>query len=239
MNSYGPDYRTLYILQDKIIRILTGNLGNFYLTGGTALGRFYLNHRFSDDLDFFVHHDSHFLEETGRIFQYLKKHVILDETATLQSDEFVRLWIDEGLRMKIEFVNDTPGRWNETMLFNNFPVDNPANILANKIGAMLNREEAKDVFDIVCIAENFSFNWRNVFQQAMEKQLMNEPDVLKRLLSFPVEWLDSVQWLKSPVSAADFTKKLEFISDDFLMARDNSLGVGKTNITEAKPVKIS
>ena len=26
----------------------------FYLTGGTALGRCYLNHRYSDDLDFFV-----------------------------------------------------------------------------------------------------------------------------------------------------------------------------------------
>jgi predicted nucleotidyltransferase component of viral defense system len=26
----------------------------FYLTGGTALSRAYLNHRYSDDLDFFV-----------------------------------------------------------------------------------------------------------------------------------------------------------------------------------------
>ncbi|MCD4795127.1 MAG: nucleotidyl transferase AbiEii/AbiGii toxin family protein [Bacteroidales bacterium] len=26
----------------------------FYLTGGTALVRFYLNHRYSEDLDFFV-----------------------------------------------------------------------------------------------------------------------------------------------------------------------------------------
>jgi hypothetical protein len=29
----------------------------FYLTGGTALGRYYLGHRYSEDLDFFVNAD--------------------------------------------------------------------------------------------------------------------------------------------------------------------------------------
>lgn len=70
---------------------------------------------------------------------------------------------------------------------------------------MLSRDEAKDVFDIVSIAENYSFNWRVAYEQATRKQLMNEEDVLMR------------------------------ISDDFLLAKDNSLGAGKTPIEKATP----
>jgi predicted nucleotidyltransferase component of viral defense system len=48
------DYRKLYLTQDKVLLKLKPVLSSFYLTGGTALGRFYLNHRFSEDLDFFM-----------------------------------------------------------------------------------------------------------------------------------------------------------------------------------------
>ena len=57
MLSSGKDYRKLYRLQDKFLNWWT-NLGlPFYLTGGTALGRYYLEHRSSEDLDFFVNAD--------------------------------------------------------------------------------------------------------------------------------------------------------------------------------------
>lgn len=238
MNSFVPDYKALYKLQDKVLSLLSGHLGSFYLTGGTALGRFYLHHRYSDDLDFFVNNDVHFGEETQRIFQFLKTQVKIDESASLQTTEFVRLWIDEDIRMKIEFVNDTPDRWNETIHFQGLPIDNPANILANKIGALLGRDEAKDLFDIVSLAMNYAFNWKVVFGHAMQKQLMNEADVLMRLASFPGAWLESVPWLKVPMNIHDFMGKLSIVSEDFLLAKDNSLGEGKTGLIEARPIQI-
>ncbi len=54
MSMSEKDYRRLYRTQDKVLQVLKPVLGSFYLTGGTALGRFYLNHRFSEDLDFFM-----------------------------------------------------------------------------------------------------------------------------------------------------------------------------------------
>jgi len=54
------DYRKLYQTQDKVLHSLKGGLSSFYLTGGTALGRFYLNHRFSEDLDFFLNNSDAF-----------------------------------------------------------------------------------------------------------------------------------------------------------------------------------
>ena len=48
-NSY---YRSkLYPLQDEVLALLSNEL--FYLTEGTCLSRFYFNHRFSEELDFF------------------------------------------------------------------------------------------------------------------------------------------------------------------------------------------
>lgn len=42
----------LYPLQDKVLKIIERANSPFYLTGGTALSRFYYPIRFSDDLDF-------------------------------------------------------------------------------------------------------------------------------------------------------------------------------------------
>lgn len=58
-----PTYYTeiLYPLQDKVLDGLKGLAWPFYLSGGTALSRGYLQHRYSDDLDFFMNRESEFL----------------------------------------------------------------------------------------------------------------------------------------------------------------------------------
>jgi hypothetical protein len=47
----------LYPLQDGVMNTISKCGVRFFLTGGTALSRGYYNHRYSDDLDFFVHDD--------------------------------------------------------------------------------------------------------------------------------------------------------------------------------------
>jgi hypothetical protein len=61
MNSYEPFYRDkLYPFQDGVMHTVKGVGTPFYLTGGTALSRFYFGHRYSDDLDYFVNSDPGF-----------------------------------------------------------------------------------------------------------------------------------------------------------------------------------
>lgn len=43
----------------------------FFLTGGTALSRFYYNHRYSDDLDFFVHNDDNYAHHVQTVLSLL------------------------------------------------------------------------------------------------------------------------------------------------------------------------
>ena len=50
----------LYPFQDLVLKLIMNIDDTFYLTGGTALGRYYLKHRYSDDLDLFVNRKNDF-----------------------------------------------------------------------------------------------------------------------------------------------------------------------------------
>jgi predicted nucleotidyltransferase component of viral defense system len=53
----------VYPLQDEVLRGIQDLNVDFYLTGGTALSRCYLNHRYSDDLDLFVNDNPKFKDQ--------------------------------------------------------------------------------------------------------------------------------------------------------------------------------
>jgi len=235
MNSYKKDYKALYLLQDKVLDWWSTLRLPFYLTGGTALGRFYLNHRYSDDLDFFVNNDPYFAKHIHVIGNELQEHFKTDIRKAIVTEEFARFFIDEnGMFIKVEYVNDVAYRAGTPVKTRQGYVDTVLNILSNKLTAVLGRDEPKDVYDIVTIAENYSFNWREVFYHTKEKALINEIDVEQRLFSFPVDNLTNIDWLVSPVDIEFFRKQLGKIADDFMLGKDNSTGSGKMKIEDAK-----
>ncbi len=236
MNSSEKDYNKLYQLQDKFLSWwLTLDLP-FYLTGGTALGRFYLNHRLSEDLDFFINADNRYQQYMAIIKNKMAGKFNVDIQQSLFTEDYSRFFINEGdTTLKIEFVNDVeyyPG----TPLFYRFGrIDTPENILTNKLTAIVGRDEPKDVFDIVHIALNYSFNWNEMFIHAKEKTIINEIDVEERLFTFPIEWLENVNWFLTSIDIEFFKKTLRKISDDFLLGQPNSLGKLHPPISKAKP----
>ena len=87
------------------------------------------------------------------------------------------------------------------------------------------------------IALNYSFNWSEIFTHAKEKTNINEIDVEERLFSFPLEWLENVNWMKTDYDVEFFKKSLRKISDDFLLGLPNSIGKHQLPISKAKPFK--
>lgn len=75
--------KNLYPLQDKVLQIVGAVDNNFYLTGGTALSRAYLHHRFSDDLDFFVNADETFKDQVEQIYSALMASGLSLETGSV------------------------------------------------------------------------------------------------------------------------------------------------------------
>jgi predicted nucleotidyltransferase component of viral defense system len=235
MSLSATDYNKLYKVQDQVLALLKGELDDFYLTGGTALGRYYLHHRYSDDLDFFTNRNEAFGQSLTKIIRQLRKNQEIDESRTLVSEDFVRILLKTEPELKLEFVNDVSERWGTTLYLRDIPLDNPANILANKLTALVSRDEPKDVVDIVSLAGHYAFHWNEIFHWAFQKQILNETDIAMRLASFPKELINGKPWLDTSFQMNEFAQDLNTLTNDFLLCRDNSLGTGKTLITEAKP----
>ena len=237
MNLYKKDYKKLYGMQNNFLDWWKVYDSSFYLTGGTALGRFYLNHRYSEDLDFFVNADPDFSKKILDIKNNLQSRCQTDISQTLITEDFARFFLEiDDLPLKIEFVNDVKYRPDQIKKTEFGNVDTVTNILANKLTAIVGRDEPKDIFDIVSLAISYSFNWEKIFNHAKEKAMINEIDVEQRLISFPVQNMNNVDWLIKPFNEADFEAQIRNIADDFLLGKDNCLGYGKINIENAEIV---
>lgn len=68
-------FDVLYPLQNHVVAAINKADTDFYLTGGTAASRGYLNHRFSDDLDYFVNDDNRFGLWVERVIQALNREL--------------------------------------------------------------------------------------------------------------------------------------------------------------------
>jgi len=146
----APDFKALYDFQDQALALLSEADTGFYLTGGTAGSRGYLGHRYSEDLDLFVNDDSRFRLWADRIAERLSACNAWSTEVSLRDERFVRLFlVRPDLSLKIEMVNDVPSRIGEVTIH---PVlgrlDTAENILANKISALIDREEPKDLADV-------------------------------------------------------------------------------------------
>ena len=217
-------FNNLYPLQDEVLRIVAGCVTDFYLTGGTALSRFYLHHRFSDDLDFFVNDSLTFVAQAETVFAAIKTSAITVMVAK-KANDFIRIVCsdDKKTEMKVDFVNDIPYHSGNIQRFELFPrVDGWWNILSNKICA-LERREPKDVADILFLCKRYRFAWESVFQEAVRKTTYIDPlDISVILGEFPEEFLTRVQWISDDAVHGAY-HDIQKIAKDILEKRENSL----------------
>lgn len=194
-------FDTLYPFQDRVLQII-GNLDTgFYLSGGTAASRGYLNHRFSDDLDLFVDDDERFSLWAARVIEALSRSATWRCEVLLQEKRFVRLMLtDAGVLLKIECINDVPARVGAVR---SHPflgrLDSPENILANKITALMDREEPKDLADIWGFCYQMELSLVDTITGAQGKAAGIFPaDLARLLLSVTRADWEHVRWITAP-----------------------------------------
>ena len=214
--------KRIYPLQDKVLKKIEAASLDFYLTGGTALGRCYLQHRYSDDLDFFVNDHKDFKKQCNQAVDLLKSSWKCNVATA--SPSFVRLFIEENdIALKIDFVNDVSahfGKIQSTSLFHR--IDSWQNILSNKLCA-LSRLEAKDIVDILFIARNYAFEWEQILNEAREKDLWVDPlEICKLISQFPIDLLEKIKWTEE-VNIERLKQEIGIIHDDIFSGASNSL----------------
>lgn len=221
MNSPNFFFDILYPFQDRILLVIQQVDTGFYLTGGTAASRGYLNHRFSDDLDLFVNDDDRFSLWIERIIQAFVLQRDWQCQVLLKEARYARMNIIQGdLAMKIEWVNDVPARIGEIRFH---PIlgrmDSPENILANKITALLDREEPKDMADIWGFCYQMGLSIKDAITQAESKAAGVFPADLARLLCSATEsdWT-SIRWINPPPVEV-FLSQLNKLGEGLLLIR--------------------
>lgn len=146
--------------QKEIIKLVTGEprLVDFYLSGGTALAAYYLAHRFSDDLDFFIFNDPDIL--------FLKKFSeTIKGRISASGLRFERLhdrnqffFQTDSEELKIEFTKYPFHQLEKPQTNGGIKIDSLRDIAANKLMAMLDRFDPKDFVDLFFILQNKSLN---------------------------------------------------------------------------------
>lgn len=189
----GIDYKKLYALQDEVLKKVFEVEDEFYLTGGTALSRFYQEKRYSDDLDFFTNSSTRFNFAVKNILVELFKEFNIE--TELDSRDFVRIKVN-GL-LQVDFVNDRVPRYKEPrVLENGYKIDSIENILSNKITAVIGRDNPKDIFDIYLISRYYIIDWQEILKSAQEKSVFSMDDLIIRLKSFPHQLLGSINLIE-------------------------------------------
>jgi hypothetical protein len=201
MNNPDFYFNTLYPFQDRVFKVMRSLETGFYLSGGTAASRGYLQHRFSDDLDFFVDDDERFGLWVDRVIQALIKVEGWRGQVLLKEERFSRLNLIWGsTELKIEFINDVPARVGVVV---DHPVlgrlDTAENILANKVTALLDREEPKDLADIWGFCSQKGLSLKAAISDAESKAAGVFPADVARLLCSATEmdWT-AIRWISAP-----------------------------------------
>jgi hypothetical protein len=121
---------------------------DFFLTGGAALSGFYLHHRSTTDLDLFTTSDDalargrttlpHIAAVLGCRFAW--KH---------ESPDFRRAVLSrENEALVVDLVRDRTPQTHPKVRHGDIVVDSIEELLANKLAALVGRQEERDLFDV-------------------------------------------------------------------------------------------
>lgn len=200
----------IYPLQDKVSEIFKDS--PFYLTGGTALSRVYYNHRYSDDLDYFVNYHPDFQRiaefQIGKLLKSFS-----DVEVDYKGEYFSRIFVGQE-RLKIEMVNDVPSHIGQLI---SHPVlgriDSKENILANKVTAVADRALPKDIVDLYFLLKD-ELSIKKALTDAESKAAGISPLFIAKILSeFDYSLIDTeIKWV-TPIKSEIIKQYLHVLSE--------------------------
>ena len=218
-------YTRLYPLQDRVIGLVNALNTGFYLTGGTASSRGYLHHRFSDDLDFFVNDDDRFGLWSDRIIHSLSRVDDWRFDVMQREERLARLAVTQGdMILKLDMVNDVPSHIGEVRPDAQLGrLDNPENILANKITAIVGRQEPKDLADIWGFCRLKGLSLRTAITDAHGKAAgIFPPDLARVLCSATAADWRVIRWIEPP-DAETFVNDLQKLGEGLILESRSAL----------------
>jgi predicted nucleotidyltransferase component of viral defense system len=194
-------------LQNNFLKEFFLHTQDFYLTGGTALSAFHLQHRYSEDLDLFTQHDESF-QEVQHLVNQVCLQLKVEHTSVRITSYFKHFRIgDVDTQLTLHFSRDFAKQIQSPMRVGNILVDSIEDITANKICAALGRTEIKDLVDLHFL-DQAGFTIPNYFAAAQQKDAGLSWETLAYTLS-QFELTEIPSFLIKPVTVDSLKQFLE------------------------------
>lgn len=166
--------KILTTIQEEFIRqfVKTSLNESFYLTGGTTLSAFYLQHRISEDLDFFTEIEG----EVPKVLPLIEEVTIaLNGQLEIKRNfkSFIEFNIARGEEiLRCDFAMDSPFRLEKKCFKEDYGIyiDNILDISCNKLSALYDRSDPKDFIDIYFIAQEI-IPFEKLIEDAKKKHI--------------------------------------------------------------------
>ena len=140
------------ISQEKSLRKM------FYFGGGTALSVFYLNHRYSVDLDFFSEKEF----DKNVVIKFINSIASQLKTSVKMTKKEMVMWFElqkDNETLKVDFLNFPYPRIAKGSVYQNIDIDSSLDIGTNKLLLLNLTEEPKDYVDLYFILKEKCSIW--------------------------------------------------------------------------------
>lgn len=128
----------------------------FYFTGGTALSAFYLEHRYSEDLDFFTENEFN-VEEAESVFENWSKKLKFEYTSEFHEIVQIFMVTFKGIRpLKVDLARYPYRKIEEERIIDGIKTDSLTDIAVNKLHTVNQRTTVKDFVDLYFLLQKFS-----------------------------------------------------------------------------------
>lgn len=143
----------------------------FYLTGGTALSEFYLQHRLSEDIDLFTE-----VEEVDQtlVDAFLQKISTELGVKSIKKSQFLglvsyQLIFKNKQQLKVDFNYYPFLRIEKGKKYKNLAVDSIYDITVNKVHTMFMRTRSRDFVDVYFIMKTIDYKLDQLIRDAKVK----------------------------------------------------------------------
>ncbi|MDM8527866.1 nucleotidyl transferase AbiEii/AbiGii toxin family protein [Anaerolineales bacterium HSG24] len=199
----------LYPIQDRVFSLCSA-YQDLYLTGGTALARYYFQHRWSDDIDLFIRinkNDSDDLINLKKRADFYAKDLAgkLGRDFTISremyGDYYARFFVSvDEVELKIDFVREYNHFGELQQTSESCWLNNLEDIGASKIAAFEDRATIKDIIDLYYLSQHVS--WNRLFELADTKRV---PVAYENLLTFNIEGITGQALITKPLPSEQLT----------------------------------
>ncbi len=175
---------------------------NFYFTGGTALSAYYLQHRFSEDLDFFSAQkfDNQIILT---LIQELGKKLGFKIQSNFNEVVYIfNLTFKKGTKLKVDFGYYPYKKIaDERVIFEDFKLDSLRDIATNKLLTISQRTDIKDFVDLYFLLNEFTF-WDLLEGLRFKFNIKIEPFILAGDF-LKIEGLETLPKMIKPLKLAE------------------------------------